>query len=327
MADIQAQFEQFHQTIRTNYDINKELREKRDIILSKIETSLVDAKRPFFERLMQGSYAMGTGVMPVADQEYDIDVGLRFRIKDTDHPSKAVRDWVFDAVKNHTDDVTPKGPCVRVRYAKGFHVDLVAYAWWKDQFGVEQFRLAHHPKGWLPADPPKLLQFVTDAQGSFGNTEGSTQTNQLRRIIRYLKRWDDFQQPDESDAKPCGLAFTLLTIATLPKTLSWDGKPDDRGGLLNVANFAVCQARLAAKKPSPEYEDVFAKLNDDDMSAMISRFGVMKSALEYAKVEPDPTKACKALAAIFGDDFPVPAPDDTGTKTKAPAIVTSSSSA
>src|SRR5258705_11926249 len=44
-------------------------------------------------------------------------------------------------------------------------------------------------------------QFVTDAQGSFDNTEGTTQTNQLRRIIRYLKRWDDFQQTDETDAK------------------------------------------------------------------------------------------------------------------------------
>jgi hypothetical protein len=168
---------------------------------------------------------------------------------------------------------------------------------------------------------------VKDAQKPFKDTEGSTQTNQLRRIIRYLKRWDDVQQPEETDAKPSGLAFTLLAIAHLQTSLSWDGKPDDRVGLLKIATLAETQARLIAQKPSPEYEDVFGKLSDEDMAALISRFRVMKSTLEHANVEPDPVKACRALAAIFGDDFPVPPPDDTGVKTKAPAIVTSSSSA
>src|SRR5689334_24123628 len=273
MANVQAQFEKFHQTIRTNYDINQELREKRDIILDKIEASLSQAKRPSFQRIMQGSYIMGTGVKPVGDKEYDIDVGMRFEIKDTDYTAEAVREWVFQAIKDHTDDVSPKGPCVRVRYAKGFHVDLVAYAWWKDPFGTDQFRLGHS-KGWLHADPPKLLQFVKDAQKPFKDTEGSTQTNQLRRIIRYLKRWDDVQQPEETDAKPSGLAFTLLAIAHLQTSLSWDGKPDDRVGLLKIATLAETQARLIAQKPSPEYEDVFGKLSDEDMAALISRFRV-----------------------------------------------------
>ncbi|NOJ82900.1 nucleotidyltransferase domain-containing protein [Myxococcus xanthus] len=327
MANIQKQFEKFHETIRTDYDTNQELRDKRDIILEKIEKSLTDAKRPSFLRLMQGSYIMRTGVKPIGEKEYDIDVGMRFKFNEEEHTATEVRQWVFDAVKNHTDNVEAKGPCIRVGYAKGFHVDLVPYAWWTDDTTGEQFRLAHSSKGWIAADPSKLLKYVDDAQSAFADTEGGTQTNQLRRVIRCLKRWDDVQQPEESEAKPSGLAFTLLSIGHLARALSWDGKPDDRAALLGIASFVTSQTRVVANKPSPEYEDMFAKLSDEHMAALISRFQAMKDALEASNQETDPTKACELLVPIFGDDFPVPPPDQTGKKTQAPAIITSSSSA
>jgi hypothetical protein len=40
MANVQKYFEKFHEAIRTDYETNKELRDKRDIILDKIEGSL-----------------------------------------------------------------------------------------------------------------------------------------------------------------------------------------------------------------------------------------------------------------------------------------------
>jgi hypothetical protein len=325
VAHIQKYFEKFHETIRTDYDTNAELREKRDILLDKIQKSLGDAKRPSFERLMQGSYIMRTGVLPVGGKEYDIDVGLRFRIRPEDQKASDVRSWVLSAVHDHTDKVETKGSCIRVRYATGFHVDLVSYAWWTED-GIEQYRLGHDSKGWLPANPPGLLTFVQDAQANFADTDGSTQTTQLRRVIRYLKRWDDVWQPDESSAKPSGLAFTLLSIERLAKTLDWDAKPDDRVALRHLAEYASAQGRLTAKKPTPEYEDVFGGLTTSDMTALISRFQAMKVALEAAGDEADPVKACSLLVAIFGSDFPVPPPEDTGKRTKAPAIVTSSAS-
>ncbi len=326
MAQVQKYFEKFHETIRTDYETNAELRDKRDIILEKVQKSLVDAKRPSFERLMQGSYIMRTGVLPVGDKEYDIDVGLRFRIRPEDHKASDVRSWVLSAVKDHTDDVEAKGPCIRVRYAKGYHVDLVTYGWWTDDKGVELYRLAHDSKGWLPTDPAALLTFVQDAQANFADTEGGTQTTQLRRVVRYLKRWDDVWQPDESDAKPPGLAFTLLAIARLSKMLGWDGKPDDMAAIRGLASYAAQQARVTVKKPTPEYEDLFGKLSEGDMTALIRRFGAMRNALDAAQREPDPSKACALLVPIFGDDFPVPPPEDTGAKTKGPAIITSSAS-
>ena len=42
MADIQKQFEKFHDTIRIDYELSKPLREKRDIILNRIRKHLKD---------------------------------------------------------------------------------------------------------------------------------------------------------------------------------------------------------------------------------------------------------------------------------------------
>ena len=189
MANIQKQFEVFHQNIRIDYD---SLREKRDIVLNRLRKYLKDKELPGFDELLQGSYAMGVGIAPIEKLEYDMDVGLRFEIDYNDYSASKVSDWVFKGVEDHTDKVEQKGPCVRVTYAQGdYHLDLVSYAW-KNNSTIETFKLAHKTKGWKPADPPALLKFVEEKRNPFEVTKDSaTQTDQFRRIVRYLKRWND----------------------------------------------------------------------------------------------------------------------------------------
>jgi hypothetical protein len=152
MANVQKQFEKFHSIIRTDYEMNATLREKRNILLRRIARHLRKNSRPGFKRISQGSYKMKTGVVPIKDLEYDIDVGLRFAFPETEHTAKEVRSWVFDAVKDHaTKSVDEKGPCIRVTYADGYHVDLVTYCTWIDDAGEQQYRLAHKTRGWVPA--------------------------------------------------------------------------------------------------------------------------------------------------------------------------------
>src|SRR5690349_14522148 len=110
MANVQKQFEQFHAIIRTDYEMNETLREKRDFLLDKIRAHLRKNGRPGFKRISQGSYKMKTGVVPIEDLEYDIDVGLRFAFTENDHTAKEVRGWIFEAVKDHpTKSVEEKG--------------------------------------------------------------------------------------------------------------------------------------------------------------------------------------------------------------------------
>lgn len=331
MANVQKYFEQFHDAIRTDFEMNQTLREKKDIILKLLRKRLQDADHPGFDELLQGSYStpIRMGVKPIADLEFDIDIGLRFDFDEDEYTATEVRSWIIDAIDGHTDRVEEMGPCIRVGYADGYHVDLVCYANWVDSAGQEQFRLAHRKNGWRRANPPALLEHVKNARKAFEGTEDSrTKTDQLRRVVRYLKRWYDVAIPEESDAKPTGLSFLLLAIEKLSPTYALDGSADDRSALRSLAAYsASLLGRIAAYKPTPEYEDMFGRLSDEEMTDLKGRFQAMVDALDTAKAETDPVKACEALRNVFGSDFPVPEPEDTGKKTAAPAIVTSSASA
>ena len=329
MADIQKYFELFHEKIRVDYEMSKTLREKRDIILDRIREYLKKHGHPLFDELLQGSFAIKTGTAPIEELEFDIDMGLRFPFADTEYEVSEVRKWVFAAVDGHTEKVESKGPCDRVTYADGYHVDLVSYAVWVDGLKTRHFRLAHKDRGWRRADPLALLAFVEQVMKRFKGTEDSvTQTNQFRRIVRYLRRWSDEAMPKESHDKPSGLAFVLLAEKHLRPTKTWNGEPDDLTALHALASsLSSVYGRLEAKKPTPEYDDVLAKVSEEAMKDWKARLGHLASDLSRAAIKADPVKACELVKKHLGRDFPVPTPEETGKKTSAPAIVTSSSSA
>lgn len=335
MAEVQGLFEKFHSTIRTDYDINSTLREKKDIIVRRVKAHLADIGKPTCDEYLQGSYKMKVGICALEGSEFDIDVGLRFSFSETRYTPQEVRSWVYEAVDGHTDTaVGDKGPCLRVTYADGYHVDLVCYAWWDDAWSQTQYRLAHKSNSWLPADPPKLIEWVNDARAAFDNTKDSaTQTDQFRRVVRYLKRWNDEAIRGESDDKPSGLAMVLLTAQHLTfPALDWAGKADDRKALEKVAEGAAATyGRIIAKKPTPEYEDMFGRLSDKAMTALKERFAALRDALRVAKQTDDVSVACKELKRVLGDDFPCPPKSDaeqqTAMRTRSPAIIPSSNSA
>jgi len=303
MAKLQQYFEQFHAAIRADYEMNKTLREKKDIILNRIRKHLSDNGRPGFDELLQGSYKMKTGVDPIAALEYDIDVGLRFAFNETDYDAKTVRRWVLEAVSGHTDKVEEMGPCIRVTYATGgYHVDLVVYCVWTDALGVEQYRLAHKTKGWRPANPIGLLDHVKARRKPFEGTEDTaTSTDQFRRVVRYLKRWNDEAIPVEREDKPTGLAFTLLACEGLAPRSSIQGDPDDRLALATLARAAESVAgRLVAKKPTPEFEDMFGRLSDAEMTKLKQRFLHLADVLDEAERTVDIPEACRKIRTILG---------------------------
>lgn len=333
MAEVQQQFEKFHSAIRMDYDMASELAEKRDAVLQRIKKYLADNKLPIPREILQGSYKMKTGTKPPpgSDQEYDIDVGLRFDIQASDYTAADVRGWVMAAVKGHTKRIVDKRPCIRVVYEKGYHVDVTCYAVWEAS-GVEQFRLARKDTGWTVEDPPALLKYVDDhREANFKDTEdGETKTDQFRRCVRALRRSLDIWMPGDSRAKPVGLALVLLAIQQgLTKQQSVDlRRGDDRKSLeLLTGKLANTPGRLIARKPTGNKEDLLARLTDEQMAELKAWFAKVAGALGFAGLAGDPVKACQRLQEVFGSEFPVPEAKETARPTKAPAIVTSSSSA
>jgi len=331
MARVQPQFEKFHEVIRTDYDMNATLREKRDIILERVRKHLWDNERPGFERLLQGSYKMKTGVIPIGDLEFDIDVGLRFNTSSLDYDAPTVRSWVLDAVGGHTDKVEELTSCVRVSYAGGeYHVDLVSYAFSAPGVEREPLKLASKSRGWRDASPDALLDRIDDARQAFEDTEDTvTKTDQFRRIVRCLRRWDDVAVPRPSKAKPSGLCFVLLVVRHVPTPFRFaNGEPDDRRALEALATaIAKTAGRIVVSKPTPEFEDLLGRLDEDDMRKLKERFAKLAAVLREADAEADPIKACVKLRAQFGEDFPIPDPEESIKRTVGPAIVPSSSAA
>lgn len=299
---LQKQFLKFHSTIKVETET---LREKRDILVNKIRASLKEDGHPLPEALNQGSYIYGVGVFPVGEEEYDIDVGLDFPIKSQDHDAKKVRKWVYNAIKHHTDNVEDRGPCIRVRYAAGYHVDLVVYARYENDENTEKYSLAKKDGTWALAEPKKLKQHIIDARKPFADTKDNSGSDQLQRITRYLKRWNDLDIPGDSPDKASGLATLLLVIKHLTAPiLDSNGEPDDLQALLKVARGVKNTfGRVVVTKPTQQFEDMYAKMSEKAMDKFKTRFTSLVTDLEKANGQSE-VDACKTIRKQFGDDFP-----------------------
>ncbi|MBI40613.1 MAG: hypothetical protein CMF59_13520 [Leptospiraceae bacterium] len=330
MAHTQKQFEEFHENIRISRSMNETLRDKRDKVLDRIKNHLKSNNLPTFRRLLQGSYQMKTGTIPLDGQEYDIDVGLRFPVEHDGNELKAseVRGWVHAAVDGHTTKVEKKRSCIRVTYSKGFHIDLVCYSVGKAHRKPTQYQLADKDTGWRPTEPADLLEYIRQALKEFKHTENNqTQTDQLRRIVRYLRRWNDFQHVTHGIKRATGLAFVLLACAKLKPVTDSDGTPNDLRALRNmVSQDANRMERISVKKPTQEYEDLFTGFSDEEMKAFKDAWNDLADALSKAEIATDLAIASGHLRKVFGDDFPV-VEKEKPMESRGPAIISSSTSA
>lgn len=300
--NIQKKFEIFHKNIKVETD---ELRDKRDILTNKIKSSLNDAGHPACEVINQGSYIYGVGIKPSSQQEYDIDVGLVFPILSQEHKPQEVRSWVFNAIQNHTSNVEDRGPCIRVRYAAGYHVDLVVYAQHLDNQNIENFQLARKDGTWSLSEPKKLKQYISEARQKFIATKDNSGSDQIQRVTRYLKRWNDLDIPKDSPEKPSGLATLLLVIHSLPSpVLNTDGSSDDLAALIQISrSIALNAGRIIITKPVQQYEDVYKKLDDKAMTRFKQRHTFLLSDLESVQLASE-SDATNILIKQFGSDFP-----------------------
>ena len=99
MPTLQTAFNTFHDKIKlSDIDENATLREKRDILLDKLKAK-ISSEAASYTHFNQGSYAMHTGINP-EDDDFDIDVGLKFAVDKEDYPDPLVlKKWVRDALE------------------------------------------------------------------------------------------------------------------------------------------------------------------------------------------------------------------------------------
>lgn len=308
---LQPLFRRFHETIqRRRFQEDAELREKRDRILKRLR----DNVRPTFEPFNQGSYEMGTGVKPL-NGDYDIDVGIRFNVDYRSHDPVEVKGWVYKAVQEHTARVDWRRPCITVYYQESrkviYHVDLAIFA--KDpsssrlRLALGKENAAAEQKQWQEDD---RLGFMADLERRFSEENAG----QLRRVVRYMKRWKDLHFPSEGRAAPSGLALTVAAFSWFhPITVPRNGEReyDDSkatsalvnsmlGSFRETPDSSRYVPRLRLTFPRAPSDDVFARMSNQQMLEFHGRLKQLRAWLEEAQSRGSTAPLRKA----FGEAFP-----------------------
>ncbi|MEM9816440.1 MAG: nucleotidyltransferase [Cyanobacteria bacterium P01_D01_bin.6] len=324
MANVQTQFNKFHNTIKVDFDDNKSLRDKRDLIVGNLRDGLrrlFSTNAPTFNSFNQGSYDLATGVEPLTgeDEDYDIDVGIIFNFSKSTYKPVQVKEWVYKALNTGSRTVEIKRPCVRVQYhyngAKWFHVDLAIYSVDRDYFGNLKHYIAkgfigssEDKKIWEISEPFRLKELLKS------KITDSSDREQFRRIIRYLKRWKDYNLSSTVAGRPTGIALTACcyNLFTPQRKYIYDSyryQYNDLKALQNVVNGIIgmftWDNQISVRLPVQPYNDLFEKMSPNQMLLMKTKMTSLRDILSAASNESSSLIACMKLQKVFGDDFPI----------------------
>lgn len=322
MLNLQKEFINFHDKIKLDSE-NVTLREKRDILLKKLKSNISDDAATY-TTFNQGSYAMSTGILP-EDEDYDIDVGLKFNINKDDYTDPIEpKKWVRDALCGHTKSVDIRRSCVTVTYQKDedpiYHVDFAVYAVnnndGKMYIAKGKEYSSSDNKKWELSDPQGLIDKLKD---KYSGDDAA----QFRRIIRYMKKWKTHQFSGKGNEAPTGISLTILAydLFSLSKTYDWTTNKyayDDFTALYNLVTsiknlFALRYNNedktwyhtLKTTLPVEPFNDLFEKMSEKQMEKFYQKIEVMISKLEDVKGKEKRSEACSILVDLFGEDFPV----------------------
>ena len=307
-AQIQPQFERFHNAIKLDEDDEqRKLREKREVLLRSLAEGLPQ-DFPKFTRFIQGSYAMRTGVVPL-DGNYDIDVGLVFDCAEEEFPDPVtLKRHVRDALTGYGRTVDIRRSCVTVSYIRDgrpeYHVDLALYV--RDGSGGlflakgREFSSSNQRK-WVQAFPKELTEYI------LGRFSGHEQA-QFRRCVRYLKRWRDHRF---SSGGPISIALTVAAAHWFQPKYGPDGMPSDLMALHELVRKMLeksgavlgVRGRVIVKIPGSGDCDLMAGMTDRQMAGFRERLSDLDRALGQCYGQVDVSAACLELQGQFGLDF------------------------
>jgi len=294
----------------------------------------------------QGSWAYKTLNAPCrAPQQADLDDGayLPFSYIESQPPAQ-MSALLFEAVEEILTELaddkgwkidTSNNNCTRLIVDHDKHIDVPVYSISDNEFetlvkaSMEMYRstlehaafdsadfaertdeqewhlmptegvlMATKNRGWQDSDPRPVRDWVVEQVELKGE--------QLRRVMRYLKAWRDFQKWDRDDPK----SILIMVAADAAFDMAIE-KRDDlallkvlrrlpdilRGQVINPAT---------RDKPQEEQEDLARRLDTKGIREdVIDRIEHFAKRLEYAiDTCGVPSKACEILIELLGDRIP-----------------------
>lgn len=312
MANLNKLFGLFNNDITLSSKKKDDLRKGRNALRDKIRNKFEEKNRTKPKFHGQGSFMMKTTINPInKDDEYDLDDGVYIQEysdvdKDKWPSASTVHTWILDAVDEHTSNPPMnKNTCVRVIYAKNYHIDLPAYIV-KDDVAY----LAHKSSGWIESDPKAFTKWFVGKV----NEEGE----QLRSLVKYLKAWKDYKSVDLK-----GIEITILVGNNFYPAENRDDL-SLLGTVTNIIN--ELEDNFECKKPVGQKEDLFDEASETKKNSIMNSLKKLRDNLQESINKDDEEEASKIMMKCFGSRFPKGEKKSTNSKSDyikspAPAIL------
>ncbi|AWX99675.1 hypothetical protein A8139_06435 [Marinomonas primoryensis] len=176
---------------------------------------------------------------------------------------------------------------------------------------------------------------------------GSTsKRKQLKRLIRYIKRWRDVNFNEDVKKKIFSIGLTVMVKEQYSPNSFSSEVDDDLKALKKTvdsileenyirAPFRTSDYRLHVRLPKQPKRDVFqhkidgGRADGSDLNVGMqfrNKLLKLQSELQSTLDEKDEIKQCKILNKLFGDDFEIPK-QDNNSSTKATSTITSGGAA
>lgn len=299
MVDLKKEFKTFHDRIALTSAKKSTLRKARNALREKVRKYFRETLKLAIPKFQgQGSYAMVTTVNPL-NGEFDIDDGVYLQHLDTGNKKEwptpeTVHRWLVQATDGHTSEKPmDKRTCVRVRYAGQYHVDLPAYG----ELSSDYLLVEKGDKGWHKSDPLALTNWFRDRV--------KYQGEQLRRMVRFLKAWADFQS-GRLGVMPSGLILTVLV------SNQYSSDESDDIALANTVNNIsnAIKFSFSVYNPVDISEELTARLTEAQKKRFQKAISDAADAAAEAIRIDDRHEASKIWRKQFGDRFPAVEKED-----------------
>ena len=240
---LKKQFADFYKEIKIDEEV-EDLKEKREVLQGDIENKLpnelkkhgIDLKKSEIKIFDQGSYKLNTTISnDYGSIDRDVAVMFPLNIVENSDPRK-IKAYVRDALKHQNRTLDIKEPCVNVSYIENgeewMHIDLPVYAQYNGNVylarGSEFAKEGNYR--WEDADPEGLNEWL------LGKITGN---DQLRRNIRYIKKWKQEKYHDSSldHEVPPSIGLTLLMCEHFVPSTSSEGDDDLLSLRMSIQNI------------------------------------------------------------------------------------------
>lgn len=324
MANLEKEFDEFFKKIDLSPSKEEELRKKRDCLKDEIIeyfSSKDDYNQPNF--LLQGSMDMCTTINPL-DEEYDIDYGIYINKKDIDYKNEntwpnieELHELIAEACKPKKRTIdTSKDTCVRVIYAKNYHVDFPIYIKnWEDEIFIP--KLAHKKDGWVDSDAKANTNYFIDCNKGTNDA--------LRHIVMFLKAMVDYQNHIEGEFQTDISGFELTMLACRDYKTNGQTEIDKIWYTTLEEMHKKCNANTSLQKPVTK-EELWINKKQQDKDSFIK---LLKFAVDNTRKSIDTTsekEASEYYREIFGDRFPKLTQDAKAENLGASVVVQSATS-